>query len=427
MNFIGGRDNTAETVLEEKIQKAVELENYETAIEYRDMLTIAKKINAHSLVDLNLEDSDFFAYITDGRCSAVAVLPIRNSKLYPDGVYLSEDAAESTEALTSFIIQYYEENPIPNRVYVNLGGERELLEMRLNEMAGTMGADKRGMDFLRRRKMIKVLLPHRTQIKSLMQTAEENARESIEKYAESEAKKMEQTYGACEMLCERLGLKSARRIECYDISHISGTDKVASGVCFINGAKAGDEYRRYKIKTVEGNDDFHCMAEVLKRRLLRAADGDKKFVDLPDLIVIDGGKGQLHAAYDIMKEAGFDIPMVGLAKRMEEIFVTGKSEPILLSRDNAALKLLQRIRDEAHRFAITYHRKTRMKRISTELTSIKGVGEKTSKMLLKRYGSLANIKALPLEVLEATEGLNKPMAVAIYEHLHGEIPPITNK
>lgn len=405
VDFLSGRDDTAQKILAEKMAEAAEAEDFERAIKYRGLLAGIKAMNERTLADLSVEDSDYFGYATDGIRSAVSVMPVRGNKLFPAGNYPSADAGEDGEALASFIMQYYEDKPIPVAVFTNIPVSAEALEACL--------AERRGGP-------VHVRTPARGMRRDLVRTAEENARECMEKAADAQLRERERTFGACDMLCERLGLKSARRIECYDISHISGTDKVASGVCFINGAKAAGEYRKYRIKTVEGNDDFHCMAEVLTRRLARAKAGDDKFAELPDLIVIDGGKGQLHAAHAVMKEAGFDIPMVGLAKREEEVFTTHSPDPVIFSRDSAALKLLQRVRDEAHRFAITYHRKSRMKHINTELASIPGIGEKKCKLLLKAYGSVEKIRSLPLEALETTAGMTKPSALAVYEHFHGK-------
>lgn len=406
VDFLTGKDDKAEKLIKEKMSSAAEAEDFERAIKYRELLALIRSMNARTLAGLKMKDADFFAYVTDGLRSAVCTMPVRGNKLLAGSSHASADAGEDGDALMSFIMQYYENNPVPSEIYVNVKADYSPLAACLS--------DKRGGT-------VKISVPERGQKRDLIKTTEENARECMEKTADKEAREREKTYGACDMLCEKLGLKSARRIECYDISHISGTDKVASGVCFINGAKAAGEYRRYRIKTVEGNDDFHCMAEVLGRRLAHAAAGDEKFAELPDLIVIDGGKGQLHAAYDAMKNAGFDLPMVGLAKREEEIFTTLSSAPVILPRDSAALKLLQRVRDEAHRFAITYHRNTRMKRIGTELTKIEGIGEKKSKLLLKAYGSVDRIKQLPLEALETTAGMTKPAARAVYEYYHGDM------
>lgn len=403
--FMSGKSDEVYEIVEAKMKSAAEADDFERAIEYRTTLKQLSGLKSRNVGKIDIKgNADVFAYITDGLRSAVSLMPVRGNKLLAPYNFPSEDASESGEALTSFIMQYYAANPVPEEVFVNVDVD-EPLEKCLADIKGGS---------------VKVNRPQRGIKHDLILTAEENAREYVEVSADKAAREHEKTVGACEMLCSLLGLKSARRMECYDISHISGTDKVASGVCFLNGAKAGAEYRRYKIKTVEGNDDFHCMAEVLSRRLKRAADGDEKFAELPDLIVIDGGKGQLHAAHDIMADAGFHIPMVGLAKREEEIFVTGRSESIILSRDSAALKLLQRIRDEAHRFAITYHRNTRMKRIKTKLTDIDGVGEKKAKILLKAFGSYKNISILPVEAIESVQGIDKPTANKIFNYFHPE-------
>ena len=402
MAFLSGKSDEIYNIVEGKMLAAAEADDFERAIRHRDLLGQLAALKARSIKNLDIGSADVFAYVTDGLRSAVSVVPVRGNKMFAANNHPSADASESGEALSSFIMQYYSASPVPDEIYVNTDVD-ETLEKCLSGVKG--GA-------------VHIYRPQRGVKRDLVLTAEENARECVEKTSDQEERVRQQTFGACEMLCAALGLKSARRMECYDISHISGTDKVASGVCFINGAKAAAEYRRYRIKTVEGNDDFHCMAEVLSRRLNRAAQGDEKFAELPDLIVIDGGKGQLHAAHDIMTGAGFDLPMVGLAKREEEIFVSGRSEPILLPRDSAALKLLQRIRDEAHRFAITYHRNTRVKRIKTKLTEIEGIGEKKAKLLLKKFGSVKNISILPLEAIESTAGMDKPSALKVYEYFH---------
>ena len=403
--FLNGKNDQPFDIIKDKMTAAADADDFERAIKYRTVLDTLKALKERSINNIDIgSEADIFAYITNGLTSAVSVMPVRGGKLLAGGNYPSSDASESGEALSSFIMQYYADNIIPEEIYVNIEADKSLAEC-LSEIKGSK---------------VKVHMPQRGIKHDLIMTAEENARECVEKTADKIVRHTQQTVGACDMLCDILKLGSTRRIECYDISHISGTDKVASGVCFINGEKAANEYRRYRIKTVEGNDDFHCMAEVLSRRLKRAADGDEKFAELPDLIVLDGGKGQLHAAHDIMTAANFNIPMISLAKNIEEIFVTGRSDSIILSRDSAALKLLQRVRDEAHRFAITYHRNTRLKRINTKLTSIEGVGEKKAKLLLKAFGSVENIKTVPLSALETVQGIDKPTALRVYKHFHEE-------
>ncbi len=401
--FLSGKTEEAEAVIEEKMNGAAAAEDFERAISLRTVLGVLKGISGRRLSGLNMRNGDVFAYVSDGIRSAVCVLPVRDNKLFPAGTFLGEDAGDDFEALSSFIVRYYSTHPVPQDVYINAEGSADVLE---SVLSGIYGGK------------VNVITPQKGQKKDLIKTAEENCREALVKCGADEERKREMTFGAAAKLAEILGIKSAARIECYDISHISGTDKVASGVCFINGDKAASEYRRYRIKTVEGNNDFACMAEVLNRRLSRAESGDASFADMPDLIVIDGGLGQLHSAYEIMKEHGFSIPMIGLAKREEEIYTVASSRPIILSRDSTVLKLLQRVRDEAHRFAITYHRSKRMKRIKSELDGIKGIGEKKSKILLSAYGSVDEIKKLTAEVLAATKGMMRPAAEAVFRHFH---------
>ena len=403
--FLSGKTEEAEAVIESKMLAAAESEDFERAISLRTILSVLKSISGRKLSGLNMRDGDVFAYVSDGVKSAVCVMPVRSNKLFPAGTFLGEDAGDDIEALSSFIVRYYSSRPIPQDIYVNLELTSDGLESVLSLEKGSK---------------VNICCPVKGQKKDIIKTAEENCREALIKFGADQARKEEMTFKAAEKLAEILGIDSARRIECYDISHISGTDKVASGVCFINGDKALSEYRRYKIKTVEGNNDFACMAEVLSRRLARAEAGDESFKEMPDLIVIDGGLGQLHAAAEIMRRSGFNIPMVGLAKRFEEIYTLFSSEPILLPKDSASLKLLQRVRDEAHRFAITYNRNQRLRRVRSELDSISGIGEKKSKLLLTKFGSVEEIKKLPVEVLASVKGMTRPAAEAVYRHFHVE-------
>ena len=245
-----------------------------------------------------------------------------------------------------------------------------------------------------------------------------NARDYLEKNADKEKRKHDNTVGAAALLAEILQLDGIRRMECYDISNISGVDKVASQVVFIDGEASNADYRRFKIKTVEGANDFASMAEVIRRRFARLRDGDEKFDELPDLIVIDGGKGQLSAAYTAMRGEGYDVPMVGLAKREEEVFTVFDEQPIVLPRDNVALKLLQRIRDEAHRFAITYHRSLRAKRYYSELESIRGVGAAKREKLLKVF-KYNEIKTATVEQL--AEVVDRTTAENVFAFYHKTI------
>jgi excinuclease ABC subunit C len=212
-----------------------------------------------------------------------------------------------------------------------------------------------------------------------------------------------------------------RRIECFDNSHMQGTDYVSSMVVFVDGKPKKSEYRHFKLRTVEGNDDFEAMKEVITRRYSRALE---EGTDLPDLVIIDGGKGQLSHAMEIFGSLGLTgkFTVVGLAKRLEEVFLPGQSVPLYLAKTSASLRLLQQARDEAHRFAITYHRTLRDKRtLQTELTEIQGVGEASAQKLLSIIGSVERVRESTFEVL--AEVVGKTMAKKIYDHYHATERP----
>lgn len=210
-------------------------------------------------------------------------------------------------------------------------------------------------------------------------------------------------------------------MECYDISHISGTNKVASMVVFKDGKPAKKDYRKFKIKTVKGSNDFASLQETLERRLVRLKNGDgESFNEKPDLLVIDGGKGQLSSTFEILKKLGFEdkIEIISLAKKLEEVFVVGQSAPVILKYGSAELKLLQRIRDEAHRFAITFHRQTRTKeQTKTELDDIPGLGPKKIDNLLKAFGTVENVKKASVEELSLVKGIHLSLAEDIKRKL----------
>jgi excinuclease ABC subunit C len=232
----------------------------------------------------------------------------------------------------------------------------------------------------------------------------------------------QKTTAALKELQEAIGMENLpNRVECYDISNIQGTSAVGSMVVFERGKPRNAEYRRFKIKTVEGSNDFAMMAEMLRRRFKRhETDGeDESFGALPDLVIVDGGKGQLHAAQEALTEVGRDdLVLVSLAKRLEEIFVPGRKESILLPRSSQALYLVQRIRDEAHRFAITYHRNVRQRAsIQSQIDSVPGIGAARRKALIKTFGSVHGIKAASTDELAAVPGMNRKLAETVKEHL----------
>ena len=227
------------------------------------------------------------------------------------------------------------------------------------------------------------------------------------------------TTAACMKMKKLLSLKNEpKRIECYDISHISGVDKVGSMVVFENGEAAKDEYRRFRIKTVEGSDDFACLQEVLARRLAKLGTEEEEKFKKPDLIVIDGGKGQLSSVRETFDAMGvFDIDLISLAKKEEEIFTLYSPEPIVLPRRDYVLRLLQRLRDEAHRFAITYHRRAHEKtNLQSELKNIEGIGAKKRKALLDKFGSPENVRRATKEELMSVPGIGEKHAEAVLKY-----------
>lgn len=403
VNFLSGHDDAPAQVIERKMNEAAAAEDFERAIFYRDRLNMLKRMKERTLADLNgVPDIDAFAYHTNGLDSAVSVTLVRGGKLMGVKNYMFTDAAMSEgEALGAFLLQYYGSlgNEVPGEICLPVPTETEAIEEYLGTMSGIR---------------TKIVVPARGTRRKLLDTARKNAADYLEKNVDKARRVYDSTEGANELLKKILRLDYLVRMECYDISNISGTDKVASQVVFKHGAPSKDDYRRFKIKTVEGSDDFASMAEVIRRRCERYLSGDDKFNEKPDLIVIDGGKGQLSAAYASMRACGLDIPMIGLAKREEEIYTVFDPQPLVLPRDNSALKLLQRIRDEAHRFAITYHRNLRSKRYGSELEKIPGIGPKKRALLLKKY-SVRQIRTMTADELKAA-GLDARSAQAVAEY-----------
>jgi excinuclease ABC subunit C len=206
-------------------------------------------------------------------------------------------------------------------------------------------------------------------------------------------------------------------MECYDISHISGVDKVGAMTVFIDGEPSKSDYRRFKIKTVEGNDDFSCLKEVLRRRLLKLGTDEEENFPRPDLVIIDGGKGQLSSVKQIFDEFNEKCDLISLAEREEEIFTLYSKEPIVLPRREFVLKMLQRIRDEAHRFAITYHKSTHSKRnLASVFEEIGGIGAKKRKAILDKFGTIENVKRASVQALSEVEGIGEVYAKKIKEY-----------
>ena len=403
VNFLNGNDDEIEKVLLEKMISASNQENFERAIELREALKMVAKLKQRVVANMPKNvDKDVIAYVTDGLSGVVTIMVIRGGKILGIQNYVQSDIDEY-ETVSNFITQYYQNMLPPSEIIVS------------HEVDDALIGDYLG------KKIHTTAKPHGINL-TLLKMAKENARDYLEKHIEKEKLMYNNTLGAVQALQEKLHLKSLpRRMECYDISHISGTNKVASMVVFKDGKPAKKDYRKFKIKTVKGSNDFASLQETLERRLVRLKNGDgESFNEKPDLLVIDGGKGQLSSTFEILKKLGFEdkIEIISLAKKLEEVFVVGQSAPVILKYGSAELKLLQRIRDEAHRFAITFHRQTRTKeQTKTELDDIPGLGPKKIDNLLKAFGTVENVKKASVEELSLVKGIHLSLAEDIKRKL----------
>lgn len=389
--FLNGDDEYVKETLRKKMEYFAGAEEFEKAKLYRDTLSALEKILRKQSIPFKQElNIDVFTFVTDGMNSVVNCFAVRGGK-YLGGTNFRCVDNEYNNGLTTFIMQYYDNNPlICNEILV--GKELEFG----NELA----------DYLTKKSGKKIVITKPTGgiRKQLIELGIANGEEYLSAQIEKQERTEDLTYGATVQLKEALDLDEVpERIECYDISHVSGTNKVASMVVFKRGVKAAKMYRHFKIKTVEGNNDFACMYETLSRRLEEyKKQSEQSFSEKPNLIIIDGGKGQLTYAMQAAKDCGVEVNMISLAKREEEIFVPGKEESIILPRNSLAIKLIIRIRDEAHRFAITYHRALRAKKMTeSELTKIEGIGKTKAKYLIMKFKRVENIeKATEKEIAE---------------------------
>lgn len=408
IRFLSGNDEEIEAILQEKMERACEMQNFERAIELRESLKMVQKLKMRVVANLPKDvDKDIFAYTTDGLAGVITVMVVRGGKILGIQNYDYRDAElEDTETVFNFIAQYYQKMLLPHEVVVSHPIDVNLLSEFLGKNAKF------------------ITNPHSVNL-TLLKMAQDNAKEHLEKHLEKEKLQYNNTLGALKVLQDKLGLKSLpRRMECYDISHISGTNKVASMVVFVDGKPAKSQYRKFKIKTVQGNNDFESLKETLLRRLKRYLSHDgESFKEKPDLLVIDGGKGQLSSTYEILSSLKLEkeIEMISLAKRIEEVFKIESNKPIILKSGSAELKLLQRLRDEAHRFAITFHRETRTKaQTYTELSEIRGLGQKKIDALLKAFGTTDAIKTATVEELCHVKGIHEGLAHEIKKHFNQE-------
>ncbi len=407
IDFLNGNDAEVEKILLSKMQYFSDNEEYELAISFRDKLKMLEKIREKKITSLSRDiNCDVIGVQTDNIYTAINVLFTRKGIMQGSRSFSTDAVSGSlSETVSQFIRSFYTgEKEIPDEIVLSCDCQDiELLERYLNENYG---------------KNVSIIVPKQGARKSLCDMADENARDYLEKTVGEIEHKKDMTHTACERLQQILSLKRyPRRIECYDISNISGVDKVGSMVVMIDGEKANKEYRRFMIKTVEGANDYASHQEMLSRRLKKLETDEKERFPMPDLIVIDGGKGQLSATKEVLDCFGYDIDIIALAEKNEEIYTVNSSEPIILSKRDYVLKMLQRIRDEAHRFAITYFRSLHGKKmLVSRLDEIEGVGKEKKKALLNKFKSVENIMTASVDELKAVDGIGEFLANKIYEY-----------
>ena len=407
ISFLKGNDREVERILTERMMQFAEEENFEVALGYKHKLKVLdnlvrKQVSALPK-DLNL---DIFAYESNGVLGAVNMLVVRAGKLVGGDNRVFDTADED---ISSYIYQFYAASPpVCDEIVTDSVADADALEAAVNSAAGHT---------------VRVIEPKQGVRRQLLDLSHSNAADALEKYGSREERRLMRTEGAVKQLAELLSLPILpNRIEAYDISHISGTDKVASMVVFEGGEPKKAHYRKFRIKTVEGNNDFACMKEALTRRLMRLKEGvDESFATPPDLILIDGGKGQLAYAKEALAECGAeDLEILSLAKREEEVFLgSAPKTSVLLPRDSVALQMLQRVRDEAHRFAITYHRTLRGRHMSeTELTRVPGIGKEKAAELIKAFGSAENVRHADAEQIARLKGFSLASARKLLDALN---------
>jgi excinuclease ABC subunit C len=423
-DFLSGHTETVVADLERQMQVSAEALDFEKAALVRDQLrAIEHVVEKQKIMSPDMTDHDVVAFARENSDTCVQVFFIRAGRLIGREYFLLDGTAEEGDQaiMTSFIKQFYDQvSGVPPEI---------LLPQEVDEVLIIRDwlRSKRGADV-----MLKV--PRDGQERELVQMAAENAAETLAhlraQWQADESKQSE----ALSDLQQYLNLPAPPgRIECYDVSTLQGTHTVASMVVFVKGVPRKSDYRRFKMRSVQGQDDFASMQEALRRRFKRMQDAGYQLDEspgkkdeynawslLPDLVIVDGGKGQLNAALEVLDEFELRdaLPIAALAKREEELFVPGQAESVILPRTSQGLFLVQRIRDEAHRFAVEYHRKLRGDRgIASQLDHIPGIGPRRRQTLLKTFGSIEAIRAASLDELAAVPGMTRNAAEQVKSHL----------
>ena len=424
MDFLNGKYAPVLSALNERMRQASADLNFERAALYRDRIRAVEAVmQKQKAISTTQADQDIIAVLPHDADAMVQLMFVRSGRMIGSERFMLEGAGDEPqgEILTQFMLQYYGPEITPPREILLSATppEHDVIEQLLTEQHGARTY---------------LLTPRRGEKLKLVNMALKNLKDEAKKLDRRNASSRARTIGALEELQAVLGLPALpRRIEGYDISNTQGAQSVASEVVMVDGVSANKEYRHYRIKTVEGANDFASMYEVITRRLSHGLDElaerkaagldpqGGKFSWLPDLILVDGGRGQLAAAMEAMEGQGLNIPMIGLAKRIEEIVLPGQEESLLLDRHSAALHLIQRVRDESHRFAIIHHRALRGRAsIASRLDGIPGVGEKRRKAILKHFRTVEALRAASLDEVKAVPGLPGGVAEAVWQFMREE-------
>ncbi len=417
LEFLNGDHKQVVADLTSKMNAASDEMDYERAIEYRDLIESIKKISQkQKITDTGQENRDVIALARSNESVIIQMFFVRDGKIVGrEHYYMKHDSEEASEdILAAFLMQFYLGAPyIPKEILLPCEPAGADL---IAEWMSSQNASK-----------VSLIVPQKGMKEKLVRMAEENAEIKLEKDLEKIKRKRERTKGAVEEIENLLGLSDIVRMEAYDISNISGYESVGSMVVYEEGKPKPNEYRKFKIKSVEGPDDYASMREVLTRRFehgINERDTDEtagRFSKFPDLILMDGGRGQVNVCEEVLETLGLEIPVCGMVKddnhRTRGLYFKNVELPI--SRSSEGFHLITRIQDEAHRFAITFHRKLRQKgQVHSVLDDIEGIGPKRRKALMKKFESLEDIKNATVEELMETEGFNAAAAKSVYAYFH---------
>ena len=408
IDFLNGDNSKTIKNLTQKMNKLVAENKFEEAIVYRDQIKMLERAGADIITTLSKDVAlDLFAIYQTEEIGAINVTLIRGGKIISQINYpLTTEVGEDADILSRFVISYYKnKSQIPAQILVsNQLSDEELVKEFLENNFG---------------RKITIAVPKIGVKKQLMESGIKNAKEYSINSLDRIERNRRLTSDALKELSDLLNLDKIFRIEGFDISNISGTNNVSSMVVFEGGMPAKKEYRKFKIKSVIGPNDFACMNETLERRITDLLEKKENFSTKPDLILIDGGLGQLHAANEVLEKYNLQIPIISLAERDEEIYTLNSSVPIRLPRSSNALKLLQRVRDEAHRFAVTFHRSVRNKKeVISIFDAINGLGKKRQSLLWQKFKTLDNLYDANPEQISEVSGIGTKMAFDIYQALH---------